>query len=66
VQSPGEQRRGSLRGEILFNLAFLCGAALLLAVWTLTVVRVAAPSSTLLVWILLAVDVLAFVFLGAT
>jgi signal transduction histidine kinase len=65
VQSPGEQRRGSLRGEILFNLAFLCGAALLLAVWTLTVVRVAAPSSTLLVWILLAVDVLAFVFLGS-
>ena len=65
MQSPGEQRRGSLRGEILFSLAFLCGAALLLAVWTLTVVRVAAPSSSLLVWILLAVDVLAFVFLGS-
>ncbi|HLL85076.1 MAG TPA: ATP-binding protein, partial [Longimicrobium sp.] len=64
MQSPGEVRRGSLRGELLFNLAFLCGAALLLAVWTLTVVRVAAPSSGVLVWILLAVDVLAFVFLG--
>jgi signal transduction histidine kinase len=64
VQSPGEVRRGSLRGELLFNLAFLCAAALLLAVWTLTVVRVAAPGSGILVWILLAVDVLAFVFLG--
>ena len=64
MQSPGEVRRGSLRGELLFNLALLCGAALLLAVWTLTVVRVAAPSSGILVWILLAVDVLAFVFLG--
>ena len=65
MQSPGEVRRGSLRRELLFNLAFLCGGALLLAVWTLTVVRVAAPNSALLVWILLAVDVLAFVFLGS-
>lgn len=65
MQSPGEVRRGSLRRELLFSLAFLCAAALLLAVWTLTVVRVAAPDSSLLVWILLTVDVLAFVFLGS-
>ncbi len=63
-QSPGDMSRGSLRGELLFNLAFMGCAALILAVWTLTVVRVAVPSSGLLVGILLAADVLAFLFLG--
>jgi hypothetical protein len=58
-------RRGSLRGELLFNLAFLAGGALILGVWTLTVVRATAPDSRSLPVFLLAVDILAFVLLGS-
>lgn len=61
--SPGP-RRGSLRAELLFNLSFLAFAALLLALWTATVLRLAGRGSTPVLAGLLAVDVLVFVLLG--
>ncbi|HEX2202996.1 MAG TPA: ATP-binding protein [Longimicrobium sp.] len=61
--SPGP-RRGSLRAELLFNLTFLAFAALLLALWTATVLRLAGRGSTPVLAGLLAVDVLVFVLLG--
>ncbi|HEU0051835.1 MAG TPA: ATP-binding protein, partial [Longimicrobium sp.] len=62
-QSPGP-RRGSLRAELLFNLSFLAAAALLLALWTATAVRLAGPGSRTVLTALLVVDVLIFVLLG--
>lgn len=61
--SPGP-RRGSLRAELLFNLSFLAFAALLLALWTATVLRLAGRGSTPVLAGLLFVDVLVFVVLG--
>ena len=61
--SPGP-RRGSLRAELLFNLSFLAFAALLLALWTATVLRLAGRGSIPVLAGLLAVDVLVFVVLG--
>lgn len=64
--SPGK-RRGSLRGELLFNLGFLALAALLLAVWTITLLRLPGVSGarwTALLLALLAVDVAVFLGLG--
>ena len=62
-ESPG-RRRGSLRTELLFNLTFLAAAALVLALSTATVVRIAGPGGEWMLLLLLAVDVLVFVLLG--
>lgn len=65
--SPGV-RRGSLRGELLFNLGFLALAALLLAGWTATMLRVPGLSEgdwTTLLVVLIAADVAVFIGLGA-
>lgn len=43
--SPGPSR-GSLRGELLFNLGFLAFAALLLAVWTFAILPLPPLSAT--------------------
>ncbi|MGH7459325.1 MAG: sensor histidine kinase [Longimicrobiaceae bacterium] len=56
----------SLRAELLFNLTFLAAAALVLALWTVAMVRLPAFSSGSF-WLLAAlvgVDVLVFVLLG--
>jgi two-component system, NtrC family, sensor kinase len=63
AKSPG-RRRGSLRAELLFNLSFLAVAALLMALWTATVLRISGPSPTWVLLLLLAVDVAVFVGLG--
>lgn len=63
AKSPG-RRRGSLRAELLFNLSFLAAAALLMALWTATVLRISGPGSTWVLVLLLAVDVALFVGLG--
>lgn len=63
AKSPG-RRRGSLRAELLFNLSFLAAAALLLALWTATVLRIAGPRPSWVLLLLLAVDVAVFVLLG--
>ncbi|HET8656381.1 MAG TPA: ATP-binding protein [Longimicrobiaceae bacterium] len=58
---------GSLRAELLFNLAFLAAAALLLALWTASIVRLevfAFPQSLTLLVVLVVLDVLVFVALG--
>lgn len=60
-------RRGSLRAELLFNLSFLAIAALLLAFWTITVLRLPGLSGPRYQWFLFAllfIDVLVFVLLG--
>jgi len=63
AKSPG-RRRGSLRAELLFNLSFLAVAALLMALWTATVLRISGPRPTWVFLLLLAVDVAVFVGLG--
>lgn len=62
-RSPG-RRRGSLRAELLFNLTFLAAAALLLALWTATVLRLVGGGRTWTLVLLLAVDSAVFVLLG--
>jgi two-component system, NtrC family, sensor kinase len=65
-REPGDHRR-SLRSELLSNLAFLAGAALLLGVWTASVFQLTgAPlgESLPLLVLLVALDVLIFVALG--
>jgi two-component system NtrC family sensor kinase len=63
AKSPG-RRRGSLRAELLFNLSFLAVAALLMALWTATVLRISGPRPTWVLLLLLGVDVAVFVVLG--
>jgi len=53
-----------LRAELLFNLSFLAVAALLLALWTATVLRIAGPRPSWVLLLLLALDVAVFVVLG--
>lgn len=65
--SPGKTR-GSLRAEILVNLSFLAFAAVVLALWTASVLDVSAfgGGRTLLAIVLLAAaDVAAFALLGS-
>jgi two-component system, NtrC family, sensor kinase len=65
-REPGENRR-SLRSELLSNLAFLAGAALLLGLWTASVfqlIGVPFGESLPLLVLLVALDVLIFVALG--
>ncbi|HEY7767791.1 sensor histidine kinase [Longimicrobium sp.] len=61
--SPGPGR-GSLRGELLFNLTFLGLAAALLAAATRTVMLAAAPGSAWLLVLLVLADTAAFVLLA--
>src|SRR6185295_9401397 len=63
AKSPG-RRRGSLRAELLFNLSFLAAAALLMALWTATVLRISGPRPPWVLVLLLAFDVALFVGLG--
>ncbi len=63
AKSPG-RRRGSLRAELLFNLSFLAVAALLMALWTATVLRISGPRPTWVLLLLVGVDVAVFVVLG--
>ncbi|HVG45616.1 MAG TPA: ATP-binding protein [Longimicrobium sp.] len=63
AKSPG-RRRGSLRAELLFNLSFLAVAALLMALWTATVLRISGPRPTWVLLLLIGVDVAVFVGLG--
>jgi two-component system, NtrC family, sensor kinase len=63
AKSPG-RRRGSLRAELLFNLSFLAVAALLMALWTATVLRISGPRPTWVLLLLLGIDVAVFVVLG--
>jgi len=53
-----------LRAELLFNLTFLAAAALLLALWTATVLRILGGDRTWTLVLLLAVDSAVFVLLG--
>jgi two-component system NtrC family sensor kinase len=65
-ESPGAHR-GSLRGELLFNLTFLAVAALLLAVATAEILSLPGIAGRLSAWSLVllpVVDVLVFVLLG--
>jgi len=62
-RSPG-RRRGSLRAELLFNLSFLAVAALLMALWTATVLRISGPAPGWMLLLLLGIDVAVFVGLG--
>jgi signal transduction histidine kinase len=65
-RGPGDNRR-SLRSELLSNLAFLAGAALLLGLWTASVfqlIGVPFGESLPLLVLLVALDVLIFVALG--
>jgi two-component system NtrC family sensor kinase len=62
-KSPG-RRRGSLRAELLFNLSFLAVAALLLALWTATLLRTVGPRPSWTMLLLLVLDVTVFVLLG--
>lgn len=57
-------RRGSLRAELLFNLAFLGVAGLALAVGTATVLRLVGTPTAPVMAGMLAVDVAVFVLLG--
>ncbi len=65
-ESP-ERRRGSLRGELLFNLSFLAVAALLLAfaTWTVLDLPAFAVRPIWLGLVLMGLDVLVFVGLGS-
>ena len=63
----GTGTRASLRTELLFNLAFLAAAALLLAIWTDNILELgvfAGPASTSWLVALVALDLLVFVALG--
>jgi len=53
-----------LRAELLFNLTFLAAAALLLALWTATVLRISGGSPGWMLALLLLVDTAAFVLFG--
>jgi hypothetical protein len=53
-----------LRAELLFNLSFLAVAALLMALWTATVLRISGPRPIWVLLLLFAVDVAVFVGLG--
>ncbi|HEU4561982.1 MAG TPA: ATP-binding protein [Longimicrobium sp.] len=53
-----------MRAELLFNLTFLAAAALLLALWTATVLRIIGGAQTWTLALLLLVDAAAFVLLG--
>jgi signal transduction histidine kinase len=53
-----------LRAELLFNLTFLAAAALVLALWTATVLRIIGGANTWTLALLLLVDTAAFVLLG--
>lgn len=60
--------RGSLRAELLFNLSFLAAAALLLTLWTTSVLRLPAPTGPNGAgWmvVLVLVDLVIFVALGS-
>lgn len=59
--------RSSLRSELLFNLAFLAAAALLLALWTTSILQLAVlPASRFMVMVvlLLLADLAVFLLLG--
>src|SRR5207248_7384551 len=65
----GMRRKPSLRTELLFNLAFLATAALLLGVGTILIVQVVAPDLTLpqafpLVLAIILLDVGVFIVFG--
>lgn len=65
--SPGKSR-GSLRAEVLFNLAFLAFAAVVLALWTASVLDVAAMGARGAlgaILLLAAADVAVFALLGS-
>ncbi|HEX9937124.1 MAG TPA: HAMP domain-containing protein, partial [Longimicrobium sp.] len=53
-----------MRAELLFNLTFLAAAALVLALWTATVLRIIGGANTWTLALLLLVDTAAFVLLG--
>ncbi|HET7231768.1 MAG TPA: ATP-binding protein [Longimicrobium sp.] len=53
-----------MRAELLFNLTFLAAAALLMALWTATVLRIVGGSSGWMLVLLLVVDSAVFVLLG--
>jgi signal transduction histidine kinase len=53
-----------LRAELLFNLAFLAAAALFLALWTATLLRVTGDSHAGTLVLLVLMDTAAFVLLG--
>lgn len=61
------EKRSSLRTELLFNLAFLAAAALLLALWTAALFRLPGIGAERRLWLLVllvGIDVAAFVLLG--
>lgn len=63
----GPEKRSSLRTELLFNLAFLAAAALLLALWTAALFRLPGVGEERRLWLLVllvGIDVAAFVLLG--
>lgn len=65
--SPGKSR-GSLRAEVLFNLAFLAFAAVVLALWTASVLDVPAMGARRAmgaILLLAAADVAVFALLGS-
>ena len=65
--SPGKSR-GSLRAEVLFNLAFLAFAAVVLALWTASVLDVpamGARGALGAILLLAAADVAVFALLGS-
>jgi two-component system, NtrC family, sensor kinase len=60
-------KRSSLRSELLFNLTFLAAAALVLAVWTASIIHLpffAGPRAGWFLAAIVAADVLVFVALG--
>jgi two-component system NtrC family sensor kinase len=60
--------RRSLRSELLFNLAFLAAAALLLALWTASVLRFSLSAHPYALWLLallVVTDALIFLSLGS-
>lgn len=60
-------RRSSIRSELLFNLAFLAAAALVLALWTASILQLPVFAGRYAGWLLaltVAADVLIFVALG--
>jgi two-component system, NtrC family, sensor kinase len=62
--SPGAVRRGSLRAELLFNLAFMAVAGLALALSTTTALQMAGSRATPVLIGMLALDIFVFVLLG--
>lgn len=60
-------KQSSLRTELLFNLAFLATAALLLALWTAALFQIPGIGAERRIWflvLLVGIDVAAFVLLG--